>query len=125
MPPQPRAANIQCAVQTDGATPALPANFYAHLTVVVSGATFRRRSLLSFLPWADELEVVAAGVSPSSATISYFELEALLLILLDFQPGAEAYSPIDTGFKLDSIDRVLRVLAAADIITRPIADEDL
>ena len=96
--------------------------FDAHLAVVVCGPTYRWRSLLPFLPWADE--VVAAGVSPSSATISYFELEALLLILLDFQPTGEAYSPIDTGFKLDFINRVLRVLANADIITRPIADEE-
>ena len=46
------------------------------------------------------------------------------MILLDFQPGAEACSPIDTGFKLDLIGRVLRALAAADIITRPITDEE-
>ena len=124
MPPRPRAENIQYAVKTDGVTPVRPANFDAHLAVVVSGATFRWKSLLPFLPWADE--VVAAGVSPSSATISYFELEALLLILLGFRPGAETYSPIDAGLELDFIDRVLRVLAAADmyIITRPIADEE-
>ena len=83
--------------------------FDAHLAVVVCGPTYRWRSLLPFLPWADE--VVAAGVSPSSATISYFELEALLLILLDFQPTAEACSPNDTGFKLGFIDRALGVLA--------------
>ena len=82
MPPRPRLANIQYAVQTDGVTPVLPANFDAHLTLVVSGPAYRWRSLLPFLPWADE--AVAAGVSLSSATISYFELEALLLILLDF-----------------------------------------
>ena len=48
----------------------------------------------------------------------------MLLILLDFQPTAEEHSPIDTGFKLDFIGRALRVLANADIITRPIADEE-
>ena len=122
MPPRPRLANIQYAVQTDGVTPVLPANFDAHLTVVVSGPAYRWRSLLPFLPWADE--VVAAGVSPSSATISYFELEALLLILLDFQPTASAHSPIDTGLKPDFMDRVLRMLAQADIITRPMVDEE-
>ena len=67
---------------------------------------------------------MAAGVSPSLATISYFELEALLRSLFDFQPTADAHSPIETGFKLDFIDRVLRVLANADIITSPIADEE-
>ena len=71
-----------------------------------------------------EAEPQCAGVSSSSATISYFELEALLLILLDFQPTAEAHSPIDTGLKPDFIDRVLRMLAQADLITRPIADEE-
>ena len=57
-------------------------------------------------------------MSPSSATILYLELEALLLILPDFQPGA------GTGCKLDFIDLAIRVLAAAVIITRPNADEE-
>ena len=105
MPPRPRQGDITFAVQTDGVTPAMPVNFDKHCPVVVSSAAYRWRALLPFLPWADE--IVAPGLSPSSATISYFELEALLLIVLDFQPGAEDKQPIDTYLKLDFMARVL------------------
>ena len=95
--------------------------FTLKLPVVVSGSACRWRSLLSFSLWAGE--AVAAGVSPQSATISCFELEVLLLIVLDFQSTAEDQSPLDTGPKLHFVDRALRMLAVADIVTRPLADE--
>ena len=121
MPPRPRQGDIVFAVQTDGVTPVMPANFDKHCPVVVSRSAYRWRSLLPFLPWVDE--VVAPGSLPSSATISYFELESLLLIVLDFRPGAEDKQPIDTYFKLDFMARVLRPIAMSNIINVPIKDE--
>ena len=121
MPPRPRQDDIAFAVQTDGVTPVMPVNLDKHCPVVVSRAAYRWRALLPFLPWVDEL--VAPGLSPSSATISYFELEALLLIVLDFQTGAEDKQPIDTYLKLDFMARVLRHIATANIINVPVKDE--
>ena len=121
MPPRPRQDDIAFAIQTDGVTPVMPVNLDKHCPVVVSRAAYRWRALLPFLPWVDEL--VAPGLSPSSATISYFELEALLLIVLDFQPGAEDKQPIDTYLKLDFMARVLRHIATANIINVPVKDE--
>ena len=119
MPPRPRQGDIVFAVQTDGVTPVMPANFDKHCPVVVSRSACRWRSLLPFLPWVDE--VVAPGSSPSSAAIAYFELDSLLLIALNLQPGAEDKQPIDTFFKLDFIIG-LRA-AMANIINVPLQDE--
>ena len=72
---------IYSLVPTNGANPFTPADFDIDLPLRFTRAEVIWRDHLPFLPWADEL--VARGARPSYYTISFFEIESLLLEFVD------------------------------------------
>ena len=99
MPPQPARA-IQIQVPTNGANPCTPADFDRELPLRFTRAESIWRDLLPFLPWADEL--VARGSRPSYSSISFFEIEGLVLEFVDMT-ALRAERLIDVTFSVEEL----------------------
>ena len=80
MPPRP-VRSIHLQIPTNGSNPFTPVDFDIDLPLAFTRAEFLWRDYLPFLPLADEL--VARGARPSYSTISFFEIESLLLEFVD------------------------------------------
>ena len=82
MPPRPAGA-IQKQVPANCTNPRRPTDFDRELPLRFTKAELIMiwRDHLPFLPWADE--VVARGYRPSYSSISFFEIEGLMLDLVD------------------------------------------
>ena len=106
MPPRP-ARVIHLQVPTNGANPFGPADFDVDLPLRFNRAEFLWRDHLPFLPWADEL--VAQGARPSYTTISFFEIENLMLEFVDMT-ALRAKRLIDTPFSVDAVFRVFNFM---------------
>ena len=121
MPPR-ASSDIRLETPTNGASPPSAADLDLHLPLRFEGAYLQYRTLLPFLPWADE--VVAAGAEPSYSNISAFSIESILLECVSFQAAAQARNPVDTTFKASFIKRVLKYFLTQNLSDEPVQTEE-
>ena len=115
MPPRPARA-IQIQVPTNGANPCTPADFDRELPLRFTRAEAIWRDLLPFLPWADEL--VARGSRPSYSSISFFDIEGLLLEFVDMT-ALRAERLIDVTFSVEAVFRVFNFMRLNNFVESP------
>ena len=105
MPPRP-ALSISYQNPTNGAAPFGPPDFDIDLPLNFSKGELRWRHLLPFLPWADE--VVAAGARKTYSTVFFFEIEGLLLEVVDMT-ALRLSKVVDTSFAV-TVFRILNYI---------------
>ena len=118
MPPRP-ALPIKYQIPTNGANPFGPAHFDADLPLQFTRAELRWRRALPFLQWADE--VVPRGANVAYSTVSFFEIETLLLDIVDMTASAlRAEAVIDTAIAITAVFRVLNFIRLQGWFNSPI-----
>ena len=112
MPPRP-VRSIHLQIPTNGANPFEPADFDIDLPLAFTRAEFIWRDYLPFLPWADDL--VARGARPSYSTISFFEIESLLLEFVDMT-ALRAAKVIDATLSIETVFRIFNFMRINNFI---------
>ena len=110
MPSRP-ALPVEYQIPTNGTNPLTfgPADFDAALDLPLhfSKGELRWRRLLPFLPWADE--VVARGARITYSTVSFFEIEGLLLEIADMT-ALRLETAIDTSIAVSAVFRIMNYI---------------
>ena len=106
MPPRP-AQPIYYQTPINGADPPGPDDFDADLPLRFTRGELRWRRTLPFLQWADE--VVPRGALITYSTVSFFEIETLILDIVDIT-ALRAESVIDTSIAVTAVFRILNFI---------------
>ena len=108
MPPRP-AQPTYYQTPLNGADPPGPDDFDADLPLrfMITRGELRWRRTLPFLQWADE--VVPRGALITCSTVSFFEIETLLMGIVDIT-ALRAESVIDSSIAVTAVFRILNFI---------------